>query len=93
VNRIKFLDGLRGWAAVFVLLYHVFCESIPFDPDFGERLQSLIPFSGAIAIFIFFLVSGFSLCTPATERRGRGSWAVDTFGSRFPFSLRVQQFI
>jgi peptidoglycan/LPS O-acetylase OafA/YrhL len=61
VNRLKFLDGLRGWAAVFVLLYHVFCESIPFDADFAERLQSLIPFSGAIAIFIFFLVSGFSL--------------------------------
>ncbi|WP_354264201.1 acyltransferase [Bradyrhizobium sp. GM2.2] len=61
LNRLKFLDGLRGWAAVFVLLYHVFCESIPFDAEFGERLQSLLPFSGAIAIFIFFLVSGFSL--------------------------------
>jgi peptidoglycan/LPS O-acetylase OafA/YrhL len=61
VNRLKFLDGLRGWAAVFVLLYHVFCDAIPFDAGFGDRLQSVLPFSGAIAIFIFFLVSGFSL--------------------------------
>jgi peptidoglycan/LPS O-acetylase OafA/YrhL len=61
VRRLKFLDGLRGWGAVFVLLYHVCSEGLPVDPVFGDRLKYLIPFSGTLAVLIFFVVSGFSL--------------------------------
>jgi peptidoglycan/LPS O-acetylase OafA/YrhL len=89
VNRLKFLDGLRGWAAVFVLLYHVFCESIPFDVDFGGRLQSLIPFSGAIAIFIFFLVSGFSLSYNYLLTSDVKTWARIVGGRYFRLAVPI----
>lgn len=72
--RLKFLDGLRGWAAIFVLLYHVFCDAIPFDPALAGRLQLFLPFSGAIAIFIFFIVSGFSLSADYLARGDLQTW-------------------
>jgi peptidoglycan/LPS O-acetylase OafA/YrhL len=66
--RLKFLDGLRGWAAIFVLLYHVFCYAIPFDDRAAALLQLFLPFSGIMAIFIFFVVSGFSLSVDYLDR-------------------------
>ncbi|HEV7407063.1 MAG TPA: acyltransferase [Bradyrhizobium sp.] len=61
VRRLKFLDGLRGWGAVFVLLYHVFSDGLPVDDTFGARLAYLVPFNGTLAVLVFFAVSGFSL--------------------------------
>jgi peptidoglycan/LPS O-acetylase OafA/YrhL len=61
VQRLKFLDGLRGWGAVVVLLYHVFSEALPLDPAFGTGLQYFLPFNGLLAVYVFFVVSGFSL--------------------------------
>jgi peptidoglycan/LPS O-acetylase OafA/YrhL len=59
--RLKFLDGLRGWGAVVVLLYHVFCDGVPVDDAFAEKLKLFLPFNGVMAVFVFFVVSGFSL--------------------------------
>lgn len=59
--RLKFLDGLRGWGAVIVLLYHVFTDSLPADTNFAEKLKLFLPFNGVMAVFVFFVVSGFSL--------------------------------
>jgi peptidoglycan/LPS O-acetylase OafA/YrhL len=59
--RLKFLDGLRGWGAVIVLLYHVFSDSLPVDDTFAEKLKLFLPFNGVMAVFVFFVVSGFSL--------------------------------
>jgi peptidoglycan/LPS O-acetylase OafA/YrhL len=59
--RLKFLDGLRGWGAVIVLLYHVFCDGLPVDAAFAESLKLFLPFNGVMAVFVFFVVSGFSL--------------------------------
>jgi peptidoglycan/LPS O-acetylase OafA/YrhL len=61
VQRLKFLDGLRGWGAVFVLLYHVFCDGLPVDVSFANHLKNLVPFNGTLAVLVFFVVSGFSL--------------------------------
>src|SRR5438105_15375159 len=89
VQRLKFLDGLRGWAAVFVLLYHVFCDAIPFDVDVGNQLKFFVPFSGAIAIFIFFLVSGFSLSIDYLARGDLRSWLRTTFGRYFRLAIPI----
>ncbi len=59
--RLSFLDGLRGWGAVFVLNYHVFCSGLAPDPSIGHDLRSFIPFNGLVAVLTFFLVSGFAL--------------------------------
>jgi peptidoglycan/LPS O-acetylase OafA/YrhL len=61
MHRLRFLDGLRGWGAVVVLLYHVFSQGLPVDTAFGARLQYFVPFNGLLAVLVFFVVSGFSL--------------------------------
>lgn len=59
--RLNFLDGVRGWGAVIVLLYHVCCDGLPADPALGIGLQRLPIFNGVLAVLVFFVVSGFSL--------------------------------
>jgi len=81
VQRLKFLDGLRGWAAVFVLLYHVFCDGIPFDAELGSQLKLFMPFNGGVGVFIFFLVSGFSLSIDYLARGDLRSWLRTTSGA------------
>ena len=61
VERLRFLDGLRGWGAVVVLFFHVFSDGLPLNASFGAALYYLIPFNGMVAVFVFFVVSGFSL--------------------------------
>ena len=60
-GRIGFLDGLRGWGSVFVLLYHVFSDGLPIDKVTAARLMLLVPFNGLLAVLVFFIVSGFAL--------------------------------
>ena len=61
MSRLKFLDGLRGWGAVVVLLYHVLCNGLPINALFSDHLRLLVPLNGTLAVLIFFLVSGWSL--------------------------------
>src|SRR4051794_9635365 len=74
VARETFLDGFRGWGSVFVVLYHVFGEGIPVDVAFGSRLALLIPFNGQMAVFVFFVVSGFSLSVRFLAEGDLRSW-------------------
>jgi peptidoglycan/LPS O-acetylase OafA/YrhL len=61
-ERLPVLDGLRGWGAIFVLLFHVFCEGLPVTAESGAFLRLLLPFSGLYAaVLVFFVVSGISL--------------------------------
>jgi peptidoglycan/LPS O-acetylase OafA/YrhL len=60
-ERLHFLDGLRGWAAVAVLLYHTFIEVFPYDTEVAKWLSFLLPFCGGAAVYAFFVISGFSL--------------------------------
>jgi peptidoglycan/LPS O-acetylase OafA/YrhL len=60
VARLGVLDGLRGWGAVFVLLYHLFCDALPLGPS-ATTLQYFLPFNGQLAVQVFFVVSGFAL--------------------------------
>lgn len=61
MERYHFLDGLRGWGAIFVLLYHVFCDGLPVNKFSSEYLRLFVPFNGLIAVYVFFLVSGVAL--------------------------------
>jgi len=59
-NRLAFLDGLRGLAAIYVLAYHVIMSPQPplAAPDYiGPVIQ--FGYSGVV---LFFVVSAFSLC-------------------------------
>lgn len=74
-DRLYFLDGLRGWAALVVVLGHVFMLWL-LNPDglaasANERLLTIINASpagvlmdGALAVHVFFVISGFALSYP-----------------------------
>ncbi|SHM81623.1 acyltransferase family protein [Bradyrhizobium lablabi] len=60
-DRLHFLDGLRGWGALVVLLAHVFGEGFPINERVTAVLIRMGIFNAGLAVWIFFIVSGFSL--------------------------------
>jgi peptidoglycan/LPS O-acetylase OafA/YrhL len=62
-KRFRFLDGLRGWAAVVVLLHHIFVDGLPADSVMADRVlwAKVFFLNGTLAVCVFFVVSGFSL--------------------------------
>src|SRR5271163_1354362 len=73
-GRLRFLDGLRGWAAVVVLLHHVFIDGLPANAFMADRsLWAKVFFlNGTLAVSVFFVISGFSLSIRYLET-GNGS--------------------
>jgi peptidoglycan/LPS O-acetylase OafA/YrhL len=60
IQRIRFLDGIRGWASLQVALYHLIPTYLAAaSPTFAG--WSGKPFDGRLAIYLFFVVSGFAL--------------------------------
>jgi len=61
--RFRFLDGLRGWAAVVVLLHHIFVDGLPPDSFMADRIfwSKVFFMNGTFAVCLFFVISGFSL--------------------------------
>lgn len=77
-TRLDFLDGIRGLAAFYVLLHHVWLtsySSIAADPRCRLCLDSPAWASwltwGHVAVSIFFVVSGFSLALGAVRSGDR----------------------
>ena len=62
-ERFRFLDGLRGWAAVVVLLHHVFIDGLPANGFMADRIlwAKVFFLNGTLAVSVFFVISGFSL--------------------------------
>ena len=69
MKRLHFVDGLRGWAAVAVLLCHLFIQLFPYSPQVAVLLAQLLPFSGAAAVYVFFVISGFVLSIRYVETK------------------------
>jgi peptidoglycan/LPS O-acetylase OafA/YrhL len=60
-HRLSFLDGIRGWGALVVVFYHVFVDAVPIDPLSRKVLCRIVLFNGPLAVWCFFIASGFSL--------------------------------
>jgi peptidoglycan/LPS O-acetylase OafA/YrhL len=59
-NRLAEIDGIRGWAALVVLVYHfIFFSFIKKFPQFF--FPHFILFDGVLAVQIFFILSGDAL--------------------------------
>lgn len=86
-RRIEGLDGLRGVAAMVVVLLHSLLLSDAFVTPFADPRPTTtpadamwwlthtplhLPWEGSVAVFVFFVLSGFVLCLPA--RRSRMDW-------------------
>ncbi len=60
-SRNHALDGIRGWAALSVVLFHVFWETFGgLFPGIRNIATALI-FDGELAVYIFFVLSGEAL--------------------------------
>lgn len=60
--RYYFLDGIRGWGALIVTVYHIiFCSPLTNTMPNPHILKSIFFLNGELAIWIFFIISGFSL--------------------------------
>ena len=62
-SRLRFLDGLRGWAAVVVLFHHIFIDGLPANSFMADRAlwTNVFFLNSTLAVCVFFVVSGFSL--------------------------------
>lgn len=73
-QRKLFLDGLRGWASVAVLLSHLVTgvwQHSWLGTDGTHALASKVPFvaDGTLAVYVFFVLSGFALSTGYFAKR------------------------
>lgn len=71
-QRARHLDGMRGWAALMVVLCHLVYESLGIVMP-GARLVWFRPFmDGQLAVSVFFVLSGTALSAPYFRRRDFG---------------------
>ncbi len=60
-RRLAGLDGLRGLAALYVVVYHVSLRAFPGYPDSGGPFWVAWFSYGRFAVLVFIVLSGFSL--------------------------------
>ena len=70
--RIDYLDGVRGWASLMVLLFHAFWETFGnVLPVFRNPVTAFL-LDGHLAVFVFFVLSGDALSTAWFSRPSSG---------------------
>lgn len=62
--RIYELDAIRGWAALAVLLFHIFWEALGVRFGVFRSVFAAPLLNGDLAVCIFFVVSGAALSAP-----------------------------
>lgn len=68
-GRVHYLDGVRGWAALAVLLYHAYWECFgTLFPELRHGALALLC-NGPLAVSVFFVLSGDALLTPFLASR------------------------
>jgi peptidoglycan/LPS O-acetylase OafA/YrhL len=89
--RFRFLDGLRGWAALVVLLHHLFVDALPPNAVMADRTLcgKILVLNGMLAVSIFFVISGFSLSIRYLETGDRMSLARTAAGRYLRLALPI----
>ncbi len=60
-ERLVFLDGLRGWAALMVVLSHLLVFFVAHTSSAYQGWYWAFASDGNLAVFVFFVLSGFAL--------------------------------
>lgn len=87
--RLKELDGLRGLAALWVVIFHLtFGFSHLWAPGRPLLIAAVVPFSvnirGLQAVDLFFIISGFVICMTVDRSRTVIDFAASRFARLFP---------
>jgi peptidoglycan/LPS O-acetylase OafA/YrhL len=86
VERIRYLDGLRGVAIISVVLFHgyvAFPEKLPF----GDRFSALPVRLGWQGVELFFLISGFVILMTLEKTKNLAQFARKRWLRLFPAML------
>src|SRR5580692_12926717 len=67
-GKVQYLEGLRGAAAVQVVLLHFVTAFLPDTAEHGAPALRVL-FDGHTAVYVFFLISG-AVLTPSFARGG-----------------------
>jgi peptidoglycan/LPS O-acetylase OafA/YrhL len=81
VARLVGLDGIRGLAALYVVVNHIFLRAFPGYPADHAPLWAAGFIYGRFAVVVFIVLSGFSLSVSAT-RAGWRLGGASTFARR-----------
>jgi len=87
INRIHEVDGIRGWAALVVLLFHTFGEMLKFAVPNAHSSWLTPVLSGNIAVLVFFVLSGDALSSGYFS--GGGYRVIDRLLVRRYFRLTI----
>lgn len=81
-NRFVVIDGLRGVAAVIVMLFHYL---FMFHDQFGYNIDPIIQFRyGFYGVQLFFMISGFVVYFSIINSRSIGDFILKRFIRLFP---------
>jgi peptidoglycan/LPS O-acetylase OafA/YrhL len=61
-HKLALLDGMRGFAALIVVLFHMRSQLGLSLPDGPDRVKSIILDHAYLAVDLFFILSGFVIC-------------------------------
>src|SRR6185369_5464055 len=68
-ERLAFLDGIRGWCSMVVLVFNLFVDQgLRATPE-ASQLMKFFFLNGPFAVCVFFVISGFSLSIGTLTRR------------------------
>lgn len=81
-NRVLWLDGVRGAAAIFVVLHHTWLATWPSFPSNAGPAWVEPLLYGHMAVAVFIVVSGFSLALVPMSNGGRLPGGVRRFVRR-----------
>ena len=70
-NRLAYLDALRGFAALYVVIYHLSLVPKP-SPQVPDWMAIFVGFGGS-GVILFFVISGFSMCLTWVRHEATGA--------------------
>ncbi|HET7864689.1 MAG TPA: acyltransferase [Burkholderiaceae bacterium] len=86
-TRIDHIDGLRGWASLSVLCFHMLWETFGSLYPVLRNPFTSFPLDGRLAVYVFFVLSGDALSTPYF--RGGDRRAVTRLAAKRYFRLTI----
>ena len=93
MNRISHLDGMRGLAILFVVLFHAFYRWSEIEPwQINPILRSLSSY-GWIGVELFFIISGYVIFLTLDRNLSMLSFVKKRWFRLFPAMLAISVFI